>query len=160
MELKSIRVCAKRLGHRFESGRAEMLRKTPLKRGTKQLKRSGFARKTGFERKNSVTGKLGGKKRGSSLKRVGTIGKANLKANQIIREYLEMHPIHHCEIMFVGCLGNMFLQVAHKHKRAWYKGDVEKLSDPDEWVCACDFCHNAIEHDKELTDQVFARLRP
>ena len=137
-----------------------MLRKTPLKRGTKQLKRSGFARKTTFTLKNSTTGKPSGKNRGSGLKRVGTIGKANLKANQIIREYLEIHPIHSCELMFEDCLGNMFLQVAHKHKRAWYKGEVAKLSDPNEWVCACTNCHNRIEHDSDLTEKVFTQLRP
>lgn len=98
------------------------------------------------------------------MKRVGTIGKANLKANQIIREYLEQYPIHHCELMFDGCLGNMFLQVAHKHPRAWYKGDVAKLSDPNQWLCACQVCHSILDartdKSKELTENVFKQLRP
>ncbi len=120
-----------------------------MKRGNSQLKRSGFKAKL------TATGL----KPRKAIRRVGKVGKANLEANQAIREYLEMHPINSCELMLDGCLGNMFLQVAHKHKRAWYKGDVTQLSNPNEWVCACTVCHNIIEHDLKLTESVFKRLR-
>lgn len=93
----------------------------------------------------------------TKLKRVGKIGRANIEANRLIRE---QNPPQHCEIRLDGCLGGMYLTIAHKHKRAWYKGDVELLSDYNEWVCACVSCHNQIEFSQELTDKIFKKCRP
>ena len=53
----------------------------------------------------------------------------------------------------------MYLAPAHKHKRAWYKGDVELLSDYKEWVCSCVSCHQKIEFNQELTDKIFKKCR-
>ena len=94
------------------------------------------------------------------LRRIGKIGKANKEARAKIAEIAEERNLTRCEIMLEGCLGGMFLAPAHKHKRAWYKGDAELLADPDEWVCACQNCHNLIEIDPELTATVFEQLRP
>lgn len=131
-----------------------MLRKTPLKRGNSQLKSTVFRSKltaTGFKTHKTIN-------------RVGKVGRANAEANKRIRLYLEANPIHHCELMFEDCLGNMYLQVAHKHPRAWYKGNVELLSDPNEYVIACQSCHEILDKrtdaSKKLTEEVFARLRP
>lgn len=141
-----------------------MLRRTPLAKGSKQLKRSGFARKTHVPLKNRTTGQISAKKRTSGLKRVGAVGKANLEANKIIRAYLEANPIQRCELKFALCLGGLFLQVAHKHPRAWYKGDVALLSDPKQYVIACTSCHEMLdgrsEMSKQLTEKVFRQLRP
>lgn len=90
------------------------------------------------------------------LRKVGKIGRANLEANRLIRE---QNPPQYCEIRLGGCLGGMYLTIAHKHKRAWYKGDVELLSDPNEYVVGCVHCHNLIEHNQELTDKIFKKLR-
>lgn len=90
------------------------------------------------------------------LRKVGKVGKANIEANKLIKA---QNPAQYCEIRLEECLGGMYLTIAHKHKRAWYKGDVELLSDPNEYVVACVNCHNRIEHNAELTEQVFKRLR-
>ena len=99
----------------------------------------------------------------SYIKRSGKIAQANTKARKIIAEKCQELDLNYCEIAFnkdVQCLGTSFLAPAHKHKRAWYKGDVEKLSDYNEWVAACQVCHDRIEHDVELTLKVFRKLRP
>ena len=98
----------------------------------------------------------------SGIKRCGKVGQANSKARKIIGEKCEELGLNYCEIAFnkdVTCLRSWPLAPAHKHKRAWYKGDVELLSDYNEWVVACQNCHNHMEHNEELTLKVFKRLR-
>jgi len=54
----------------------------------------------------------------------------------------------------------MFLGFAHRHKRRWYKGkDPSLLDDFNQTVLACQPCHEKIEYDKELTQEMFMRLR-
>lgn len=92
------------------------------------------------------------------LRKVGKIGKANLEANKRIKE--ELADVTFCEISFVDvCLVHIFLTNAHRHKRAWYKGNVELLSDRKQVIRACVNCHDEIEHDAELTEEVFMKLR-
>ena len=142
----------------FESNLVEMLRRTPLGRGTKTLKRSGFkSRGSGLKATKSLTAK-------KSMNKVGKVGKANLDANKLIRAYLKRSPIQYCELGFSECLGTSFLQIAHKHPRAWYKGDVELLADPKLWIVACQNCHQTLDkrtdESKQLTETVFEQLRP
>lgn len=87
--------------------------------------------------------------------------KANIEANRRIKEYGIANNIpNRCEMRLEGCLRTMYLSIAHKHKRNWYNGDVEKLSDPKEWVLACIPCHDKQENNKELTEELFNKLRP
>ena len=91
---------------------------------------------------------------------MGKVGNANLEARRRIAEIAEEKGLNYCEIGFFNdCLENTFLAPAHRHKRAWYRGDIELLSDYRQWISACVNCHNKIEHDKELTDQLFMDLR-
>lgn len=94
------------------------------------------------------------------LNKIGKTGKANIEARKRIAAIAEEKGLNQCEIHLFGCLYRFALAPAHKHKRSWYKGDVEKLSDYTEWVAACQNCHNLIENDSQLTAQVFANLRP
>ena len=93
------------------------------------------------------------------LKKIGRTGKANLEANKIIKEMLSEVTYPHCELNLSGCTRNLYLTIAHRHKRAWYKSDPQKLSDRKQWVIACSPCHNTIEHNKDLTEKVFDNLR-
>ena len=98
----------------------------------------------------------------SYIKKSGKIAQANTKARKIIAEKCQELELNYCEIAFnkdVQCLGTSFLAPAHKHKRAWYKGDVELLADYNEWVAACQNCHNHMEFNPKLTEEVFERLR-
>ena len=93
------------------------------------------------------------------MKRIGKIGKANLEARKRIAEIAEEKGLDYCELQLTGCMGRLFLAPAHRHKRSWYKGDVELLSDFNQWISACSNCHNTIEHNKDLTEGVFEKLR-
>lgn len=98
------------------------------------------------------------------MNKVGKVGRANIKANASIRAYSEKHGLDTCEIGPTGlvkceCLGKFTVANAHRHKRAYYKGDPVLLADPQQWVKACVNCHDAIEHDPELTEEVFMKLR-
>lgn len=57
-------------------------------------------------------------------------------------------------------MGTFGIAPAHRHKRGWYSGDVKLLSDFNQWVAACQHCHNIIEDSRELTEETFLRLRP
>lgn len=94
------------------------------------------------------------------LKKLGTIGKANREARKRIAEIAEEKGLNYCEVQLEGCLGGMYLAPAHLHKRAWYKGDVDLLSDYCQWVAACQNCHARMEFDEKLTNIVFEELRP
>lgn len=96
----------------------------------------------------------------TSLKKIGKTGRANIEARQRIAEIAEEKGLNYCEIQFENCLQLHLLAPAHRHKRAWYKGNVDLLADYNEWVAACAMCHNKIEHNKELTEETFKRLRP
>jgi len=95
----------------------------------------------------------------SWIKRIGKIGKVNIEARKRIAEISEEKNLVWCELAFGGCFVSFALAPAHRHKRAWYKGDVELLSDYKQWVCACQFCHDKIEFDVDLTEEMFLKLR-
>ena len=99
---------------------------------------------------------LRGKK---ACKKVGKVGKSNVDARKLIALHAEKHDLKLCEINLPGCMRTWPLAPAHRHKRNWYKGDVELLADPKQWVVACQHCHDAIEFDKKLTEEVFIKLR-
>ena len=94
----------------------------------------------------------------SPLKKIGKQGKINQKANQNLKEVYKDRA-YRCEIGLEGCLGSMYLGVAHRHKRVWYYSQPDLLSSLEQTVLACTNCHNRIENNKELTEEVFLRLR-
>ena len=98
------------------------------------------------------------------LKKIGKVGRANLDANTRIKKMLENEQIEYCELRLAGCLGNFLLQVAHRHQRAWYKGNPELLAEKKQWVIACQNCHEIIDKRTDeawkLTEEIFDKLRP
>lgn len=98
----------------------------------------------------------------SRVNPIGKVGKRNIAANAILKRMFEAKNITSCEIMFEGCTGQLFLTNAHKHKREWYrpKAKQEKLYAFNEVIKACQHCHQIIEDDRELTNNIFSQLRP
>lgn len=96
----------------------------------------------------------------SPLRKVGSVGEANKEARKRIARIAEEKRLNYCELNLDGCTRTWPLAPAHRHKRAWYKGDIEKLSDYNEWVSACQNCHNFIEHKPIFTEELFIMLRP
>ena len=120
------------------------MKRSYLKRGTSQMKRTPFKRGTSQMKRTSIN-------------KVGPVGRANLAANKKLKDVLS--DIDSCEIQLHECLGSFTMANAHRHKRSWYQGDVELLSDRNQVVKACVSCHDKIEFDSELTEKVFLRLR-
>ena len=96
------------------------------------------------------------------IKQIGKVGKRNIQANAILKIMFRRKDITSCEIMFEGCTGQLFLTNAHKHKREWYRPKAKqgKLYAFREVLRACQHCHQIIEDDKELTQNIFSQLRP
>lgn len=94
----------------------------------------------------------------SPIRKVGKVGRANIEANRRLKVALEGR-VDMCEIRLADCLVTWPLQFCHRHKRAWYRGDVAKLSAYSQVIVGCQNCHEKIEHDEELTEAVFNRLR-
>jgi hypothetical protein len=94
-----------------------------------------------------------------SMNKIGKVGRANLESSKRIKKITGDLENRTCEIGFEGCLYNFALTIAHRHKRAWYKGDPVLLSDPKQFVIGCCECHDFMEHNAELTEKVFMKLR-
>lgn len=94
----------------------------------------------------------------------------NRQANAILMPLYRDKGIISCEIQGQfsddrpsNCTGQMFLGWAHRHKRGWYwergRDTLALLSSFNETILACTNCHNAIEHDKTETYNIFNKLR-
>ena len=83
----------------------------------------------------------------------------NKEARQMIADKCEELGITECEIKLPGCTRTFGIAPAHKQKRIFYR-TAEELADENEWVAACQHCHSTIEDSRELTGQVFKKLRP
>jgi hypothetical protein len=94
-----------------------------------------------------------------TMRQVGKIGKLNQAANRKLKALFEEKEIYWCEIGLPGCTGIHGLSFAHRHKRIHYRSCPEKLHDWKQVVLSCIHCHNRIEQDAELTEEVFMRLR-
>lgn len=117
-----------------------------------------------LQAKSSLKAKTGLKshvtlKSRKAIKKMGKVGRENLKARKQIAEYCEKKQLKECEIKLSGCMRKWPLAPAHRHKRAWYKGNSDLLADPKQWVVACQHCHDQIEHNAVLTENIFLQLR-
>ncbi len=90
---------------------------------------------------------------------IGKHGKANRESRKVIAQIAQEKNLNHCEIGLDGCLRTWPLAPAHRHKRAWYKGDATLLADFRQWIAACQYCHDLIENNPELTEAIFMKLR-
>lgn len=83
----------------------------------------------------------------------------NKEARRMIADIAEAKGLTECEIKLDGCMRTFGLAPAHRKKRVYYR-TAEELADENEWVAACQHCHSTIEDSRELTGQVFKKLRP
>ena len=58
-----------------------------------------------------------------------------------------------------GCWINNGLSFAHRHKRIWYKRQPALLEDFNQTLLLCLRCHENIEYNREITKEVFSKLR-
>lgn len=93
------------------------------------------------------------------MKKIGKIGRINLEANKILKKIYVEKGILTCELKLSGCWKDNALGFAHREKRWKYIKNPEKLSEFKETLLACNPCHDKIEHNKNLTEEFFKRLR-
>ena len=91
----------------------------------------------------------------TSLKRIGQKGRENLKYKALVKE---IDLPQRCELNLSGCLGSLHLTIAHRHKRSHYK-TASELADLKQIIIACVHCHETIENNKDLTEDIFQKLR-
>lgn len=119
-------------------------------------KKKGLTTRTTLKSHTSLKAK-------KNIRKVGKVGKANKTARGLIADYAKTMNLTTCEIgplgLTTGCTKTWPVAPAHRHKRSWYKGDAILLAAPKQWVVACQCCHDQIEFNAELTEEVFTKLR-
>lgn len=87
--------------------------------------------------------------------------KNSTEVNKKLREkYIELGVANNrCEIVLTGCLLTWPLAFAHRHRRWWYTKKQEMLSEYNQTIIACQFCHDKIDCNQKLLEEVFNRLR-
>lgn len=83
-----------------------------------------------------------------------------LKHKSKLLQELNDRGIYSCELRFDGCTGNLFCNLAHRHKRLWYIYEKELLVDINQVLYICNNCHQKIENDSQLTEEMFKLRRP
>ncbi len=89
------------------------------------------------------------------LRKIGKIGKINQKANREIAKLWMSKGISSCE----NCGSTYILQNAHRHKRMWYRSQVELLWKLEQVLRLCNMCHSQIEYKREESEKMFLRIR-
>jgi hypothetical protein len=85
--------------------------------------------------------------------------RSNAKINRKLKRIFEEKDIKSCEVRLYECIGNSWLTWAHRHKRRWYLGQQELLSDFNQVLLSCINCHQKLEIDSKLTEKTFEKLR-
>ena len=97
------------------------------------------------------------------LRKIGKIGRANIKANQLIAKLWEREGIDYCElakfIPQVICVGFLPLQNCHRHDRYFYRDKLELLSDRGQVVRGCQNHHTFLDHHPKEKREIFIKLR-
>lgn len=77
--------------------------------------------------------------------------------NNLTKTY-QKKGITQCELHLEGCWRYNTLSFAHRHKRRYYKG-TDMLWTFNQTILACIPCHQKIEYDSDLTEEIFEKLR-
>lgn len=93
------------------------------------------------------------------MNRIGKRGKYNLQALKKLKELFHELGITKCEVGLDTCLKDNFLTWHHFKKRRYYYSRFELLSKFSQVLCVCLNCHDLLERDKELSEQMFTKLR-
>jgi len=64
-----------------------------------------------------------------------------------------------CEVGFQGCTKTLMPTFAHRHKRRWYLNKGESINSFGQIILACMNCHDKMEKNKQLTKEIFEKLR-
>jgi len=76
-----------------------------------------------------------------------------------LKKIYEEKGIIQCEANLEGCLHNWILGFHHKRKRVEYIKYPEKLGEFSETILVCQSCHDILESNRKLTEEMFKKLR-
>ena len=95
------------------------------------------------------------------LKKIGKIGKLNIKEGRELAKLWIEKDIRWCEFDEPhSCNFGIFPENAHRHKKKWYRGKPDELRWSIKQVARlCNNSHNLIEFDAKKTAEFFERLR-
>jgi hypothetical protein len=96
------------------------------------------------------------------LRKIGKQGRINANANRKLKKaYMDKGYVGQgrCEVLLDGCSGSFGVGYAHRHSRSWYYKQPELLSEYNQTVLACTSCHSKLEPNKELTIEIFTKIR-
>lgn len=90
----------------------------------------------------------------------GKIGLINRSERNKIATIAENLGLSYCEIAFDGCWHEAHAP-AHRHERLWYRGQTHLLSALQQWLSACNQCHDYLDNHmtKEEREVVFMTHR-
>lgn len=91
----------------------------------------------------------------STIRKIGKIGRRNANANARLARLWKKLGINACE----HCGSSYRLTNAHRHKRIWYRAYPELLGEYNQVLRLCISCHEHIEYNAKLTEQLFNALR-
>lgn len=92
------------------------------------------------------------------MRRIGKQGKINLDASKKLKEIYG--PLKYCEPNLKPCVRTWTLAFAHRRKRYEYYKCPELLGTYAETLVACTPCHELMENNKPLTEELFNHYRP
>ena len=90
---------------------------------------------------------------------IGKKTKAWNDARKLLKEEYFRKGITTCEVNLPGCWNNNALSFAHLHKRSWYWSQPELLGAFSQTLLVCIPCHTKMEFNKNLTEELFSKLR-
>lgn len=106
------------------------------------------------------------------IKKLGKIGKINQIVRNINNKKLDERGINYCEVYqylpdnYKNVHNNIFIGIAHRHNRDWYKtrfqfkeDHVKRLTDIKQICRACQGCHQFMDEQPEIRENVFVSLR-
>ena len=82
-------------------------------------------------------------------------GETWIKQRAKLKDEYERKGITTCELKLTGCWHNNALSFAHRYKRS----DPRCEHTFEGTVLACNPCHDKIEYDRHLTEEMFNKLR-
>lgn len=94
------------------------------------------------------------------IRKIGRIGRRNIKANAILFKTYFNHPdLPACEIGRASLCWRTFMGFAHRHSRVAYRAYPEYLSSFNQTLKACNPCHQWMDANREEKERIFLLKR-
>lgn len=89
------------------------------------------------------------------IRKIGTKTLEWITAKKILDRIYKKKGIYYCELRFKGCFPSWTLAYAHRYRRT----DPRSEHTFEGTIRACSNCHQKLDADKDLTEEMFRKLR-